>query len=281
MIYVRRDPTLIPEKLLKVAERAQKQLELLPEDQRAAFIHKKSHIWTAFAKYLKKMSFEKCWYSESPEVHSFFDVDHFRPKLEARRSATETDRGYEWLAFSWDNFRLASQRSNRLSTNESTDETEGKSSWFPLMDGSPKACWTNRCVDSERPVLLDPTRKEDVRLIAVMADGRMGPSQFCVGTKNKSRVATSIKLLGLDLPGLKGARVRVMREVKRQAEELLKLMEEAEKADAVADALPLQGKIIALQEKTRPDEPYAAAVRAALMQAGLGVLLVHPEEAAP
>ena len=40
MIYVRRNPSLIPEKVFKVAERAQKELEALPADQRGAFIKK-------------------------------------------------------------------------------------------------------------------------------------------------------------------------------------------------------------------------------------------------
>jgi len=278
VIFVKRDQALIPEKVLKDAESAQLTLNALPADERAAYIKKKSNIWSAFSKYLSAMSYGKCWYSESPEVHSFFDVDHYRPKLETRRSDTETDDGYEWLAFSWDNFRLSAQRSNRLSTNEDTDETEGKSSWFPLLEGSPKACWDNRCVNDERPVLLDPTKKEDVRLITVKADGSMGPSRFCVGTRNIIRVSTSIILYGLDLPRLKGARMRVMRDIKNQADDLLKFLEEAEKADAVANALPVDGKIEALQEKTHPREPYASAARSQLHMMGLGELCIHPEE---
>lgn len=168
MIFVKRDPSLIPAKVLRVAEKTQQILEALPQEERAAFIKKKSYVWGAFSRYLRKMSYGKCWYSESPEVQSFFDVDHFRPKLEAKRSETEVDPGYEWLAFSWENFRLSAQRSNRLSTNEDTDEAEGKSSWFPLLDGSPKACWELRCIDSEKPILLDPTKKADVRLIVTV-----------------------------------------------------------------------------------------------------------------
>src|SRR5690348_6075059 len=132
MIYVRRDPALIPEKILRVAERAQQQLEQLPPAQRPAFIKKKSHIWRSFARYLAQMSYGKCWYSESPDPQSFFDVDHYRPKLEAKRSVDVTDPGYEWLAFSWDNFRLSAQRSNRVNKNEETEENEGKGNWFPL-----------------------------------------------------------------------------------------------------------------------------------------------------
>ena len=204
MIYVRRDSSLIPEKLLKVAERAQQKLEALPADERPAFIKKKSHVWRAFARYLSKMSYGKCWYSESLDPQSFFDVDHYRPKLEARRSDDVTDPGYEWLAFSWENFRLSAQRSNRVSKNEETDENEGKGNWFPLLETSPKACWENRCEDTEQPVLLDPVKKADVRLIDVQDDGRMGPSRICIGSA-RLRVERSIELYGLNLPAPQGS----------------------------------------------------------------------------
>ena len=94
MIYVRRDPTLIPERLLRVAERAQSELEALPPAERVPFIKKKSHIWRAFARVLASMSFGKCWYSESLDAQSFYDVDHFRPKAEAVRAEGEIDDGY-------------------------------------------------------------------------------------------------------------------------------------------------------------------------------------------
>ncbi len=44
MIYVRRNPALIPDKLLKVAERAQLVLEALPPGERADFIKNKSTL---------------------------------------------------------------------------------------------------------------------------------------------------------------------------------------------------------------------------------------------
>ena len=142
MIYVRRSAELIPKKVLDVAVRAQAKLEELSPEQRRAFIKKKSHIWRAFGRYLEKMSYGKCWYSESPDPQSFFDVDHYRPKLEVKRSETETDTpGYEWLAFSWDNFRYAANCSNRLRKNIETGCVEGKGSWFPLLEGSVKASW--------------------------------------------------------------------------------------------------------------------------------------------
>jgi hypothetical protein len=108
MIYVKRDAGIIPQELLGKAVAAQDALEQLPANERAEHIKKNSKIWRDFKNYLSQMSYGKCWYSESPEVQSHLDVDHFRPKLEARRDEKVCDKpGYEWLAFSWDNFRLS------------------------------------------------------------------------------------------------------------------------------------------------------------------------------
>lgn len=280
MIYVRRDPTLIPEKVLRVAERAQKQLEELPDSERDEFIKKKSHIWRAFARYLSKMSYGKCWYSETIDAQSFYDVDHYRPKLEARRSEDLKDPGYKWLAFSWENFRYSAQRSNRLSTNEETEETEGKGNWFPLLDGSPKACWDDRCEATEKPVLLDPTKREDVRLLDVQADGRIGPSRMCIGS-GLYRVERTIQLYGLNLPGLKSARIKAMREVNDLCEVLLGMVDAAEPGhEAIADRIPINKQIEAIKKKTLPCSPYSKAARAMLFSLGLPELCASPEELA-
>ncbi len=279
MIYVKRDADIIPQALLDKAVAAQQQLEQLPADQRAEYIKKNSKIWKDFKGYLSHMSYGKCWYSESPEAQSHLDVDHFRPKLEARRDESVCDKpGYDWLAFSWDNFRLSAQLSNRPVRNEETDETDGKGSWFPLIDGSPKASWNDRCIDQERPLLLDPTNSEDVRLIDVQADGRMGPSKYCLGT-DKKRVQASIVRLGLDLPRLKEARLRAMRQVSELSEMLADMLKASEGDDAFADKAPMKRLIKAMRNSTYPNEPYAAAARSQLRMMGLGDLCVVPEEA--
>ena len=277
MIYVRRDPALIPEKILKVAERAQAALEALPPAERVAFIKKKAHVWRGFKKYLSKMSYGKCWYSESPDPQSFFDVDHFRPKSEAKRSETATDEGYPWLAFDWDNFRYSAGRSNRLSTNEDTDEAAGKSSWFPLIDGSAVACWDDRCIADERPLLIDQTNQNDARLIKVAANGRIAPSTFCVGT-NKRRVAESAKLYGLDLPNLTEARLRVMRDVSGRVDELLSCIAAAHAHEPVADSLPIAQQQAAITTMTLPSSAYSLAARSKLHELGLAELIAKPED---
>ena len=282
MIFVRRDPNLIPEKVLRVAERAQAQLEALPADQRAAFIEKKSHVWRGFARYLAKMSYGKCWYSESDCVQSFKDVDHYRTKKQAKRSDTESDDGYAWLAFSWENFRLAAQRSNQINRDDDTDETVGKGAWFPLINGSQRATWDDRCVNDERPVLLDPAKLADVRLIEVTATGKMGPTKLCLGNYERVRVATSARLLGLDLPGLVGARRGAMRLVQELVEHVERALTAAESgvevAEVLATKLPLVAQLDQLQRLTEPNQPYAAAARAQLRFLGYSKLCVPIEQ---
>jgi hypothetical protein len=277
LIYVKRDPALIPEKLIAVAQRAQEALEQLPAVERVAFIKKKSHIWRSFKRHLRAMSYGKCWYSEAMGPQSPYDVDHFRPKSEAQRSETVKDDGYPWLAFDWDNFRYSAERSNRLSTDEVTGETVGKSSWFPLVDGSPVACWDNRPIDVERPLLLDPIKKADVALIDVGSDGRMKASTTCVGT-GKLRVVASVRYFGLDLPDVLEARRGVMRDVNDRVDILLKCLEVANAHDAAADGIPVEEQRSAITSLTLPNSPFALAARAKLIELGLSRLLADPED---
>ncbi|PMU10193.1 MULTISPECIES: hypothetical protein [unclassified Pseudomonas] len=282
MILVRRNSALIPEKILKVAERAQIVLEALPEDQRKDYIEKKGYVWRSFGRHLAKMSYGKCWYSESKDAHSFQDVDHFRPKKNAKRADGDDDDGYPWLAFSWDNFRFSSQRANRLSTNEDSEETVGKGSWFPLLPIGKKATWEDRCISDERPVLLDPTVHSDVRLIEVKASGQLGPSRFCLGKQHRERVTESIKLLGLDLPGLVEARQVVMRAVQGMVEDLERVAAAADSlgdlSHLIAETLPIDEKANQIQQLTRPMQPFASAVRAQLREMGYGEFCLRDEE---
>jgi len=275
VIYVRRDPGLIPEKVLRVAERAQEKLEALPQGQRAAYIKKKSHVWRGFARYLAKMSYGKCWYSEGNDPQSFFDVDHFRPKRAAKRSDTSEDDGYPWLAFSYENFRYSAGRSNRLSTDEETELVVGKGSWFPLLDGSPLATWDNRCLDQEQPVLLDPTVRSDVGLIDINPDdGRATPSQTCLGSRKQLRAIKSIEIYGLNLGNLITARKRAMRQV---SDDYQNLMDIVSTGNDMAAVERLQAQLL---RATLSSAPYARAARAKLFAMGAAPFCAQPEDEA-
>jgi hypothetical protein len=279
MIFIKRNKDLIPKEVLDAAEQATRELEALPREERTDFIEKKGKIWRDFKEYLMKMSGDKCWYSESKpsEHHSRADVDHFRPKARAKRSETERDEGYSWLAFEWTNFRYAAQLSNQLSTNRETGEVEGKGEWFPLLEGSPKATWDNRCEIDEKPLLLDPTVRADIDLIDVGENGRMKCSDLCFG-HDIQRVNESIKIYGLNLDIVQ-ARRKVMREIKEQVEDFAKLLVAAQSSEtAVLEHLPLQGMLEKIRTKTMRTSPYARAARAQLQYMGYSKLCATPED---
>lgn len=278
MIFVRRDPALFPEELLKKAEKAQAELEeKATHEERVAYIKANAAIWREFATYLKEMSYGKCWYSESDDPQAFFDVDHFRPKARARRSERVTDNGYPWLAFSPDNFRLSAQRSNRPNTDEEQDERVGKGDWFPVAAESPIATWEHRCIGDERPLLLDPTVRGDIDLIGVDGDARMRPSRLCFGV-NRERVGASIRLYGLNLPAIVGARLRVMRDVERAFEHLQTCLTAADQSAPLADDLQVANQLEHLRTITKSDRPFASAARSALIHQGGAEFCAGPED---
>lgn len=267
MIHIKRDPSLIPAELIQQAQETQRELERLPENERSEFIKSKSAIWRAFRQYLEVMSHRKCWYSESNDPQAFFDVDHFRPKNEAKRAEDQADDGYPWLAFAWENFRYAAQRSNRRSTDEDTEEVVGKGSWFPLVDGSPLATWDNRCVGDEQPVLLDPTNQDDVDLIDVAENGYVVPSRFCVGAVKAYRVEKSVELYGLNLPRIVEERARTMREVKDLAANLDDII------GAGADMMAVTRLIASLREKVSPRAAFSRAAKKQIISSNVASLL--------
>jgi hypothetical protein len=273
MIYVRQDAGKIPQKLMDMAKKAQKELEKTPPENRKAFIKKKARIWRAFANCLSTMSYGKCWYSEAKDEQSFFDVDHFRPKQAAKRTSDIEDDGYPWLAFSWENFRYSAGRSNRLSTHEQTQDTVGKGSWFPLFDGSVCANWDDRCEANEDIVLLDPTNQQDISLIQVDAAGMICAGLTCVGDKRKYRVRRSIEVYGLNLPNLTSARAKVMRDIQDDHSTLLELLAD----DTDRPAIERHRK--RLVNATMSNAAYALAARSQLqLLPGGPQLCAKPED---
>lgn len=274
MIFIKRDKSLIPQKVIDVANRAQETLEQLAPEKRKDFIKKKSHIWRSFSKYLSKMSYGKCWYSEAKDAGANFDVDHFRPKSEAKRTEEVTDSdGYAWLAFDWINYRLSAQNCNRLNKNDITGEVFGKGSWFPLFEHSAKATWKDRCIEQEDVVLLDPVVSDDIKYIDFDETGRVIPSRICVG-KAALRVEKSAVIYGLNYEKMREARFEAMKEVKQLLETLYGNAEDLNGLGNIAPMRTIERQIELIKEKTRADSVFCSAVRAQLRKLGAESVLI-------
>ena len=150
------------------------------------------------------------------------------------------------------------------------------------MQGSRRATWDDRCIEDERPVLLDPAKLADVRLIEVTATGRMGPTRFCLGEYERTRVHDTVRLLGLDLPGLVSARQGAMRLVQEIVELVVQNKTAAELSAAASAFVSLHlradSQLDMLQRLTKPDRPFASAARAQLKLMGYEDLCLRLEQ---
>ena len=154
--------------------------------ERNALIDTNGEHWGALKGWLLALSGGKCWFSEVRDLYSHYDVEHFRPKKQAKTlDGTERD-GYWWLAFDYMNFRVCGNVGNRK-----------KGGWFPLQAGSLCSTYGARCEESEAPYLLDPIDDDDVSLIAFDEEGKLipmpGSSQW-----EQDRVSETVKRLKLN-----------------------------------------------------------------------------------
>jgi hypothetical protein len=192
-------------------------------------IFKANPIWQNLLTVLKGLSNNKCWYSEAQEVMSDMDVDHFRPKNEAKNidkdhKSIKRD-GYWWLAYDWKNYRLSSIYSNRLRKDKHTGEdiSFGKGSYFPLRDGcNPATCIDE--LDDEVIYLLDPINPNDPDLLFFADDGKAIPSVEEEDEPwNYSRAKVSINVYHLNHTPLKDARLVVWNLCKRKINQIKKI----------------------------------------------------------
>ena len=131
------------------------------KSDRDTIIKQNSAAWGELKPWLLTRSQNKCWFSEARDYFSHWDVEHYRPKSAAKNAdGTLRDDGYWWLAFDWHNFRICGNVGNRK-----------KGVFFPLRAGTHQATATNRNIDDEFPLLLDPTRLEDTLLLSFDENG--------------------------------------------------------------------------------------------------------------
>lgn len=155
-------------------------------DERNALIDANSAHWGALKQWLLALSSGKCWFSEVRDLYSHYDVEHFRPKKEAKTLDGAERDGYWWLAFDYMNFRVCGNVGNRK-----------KGGWFPLQQGSLCSSFSERCEESEVPYLLDPIDDDDVSLIAFDEEGKLIPMPGS-SKWEQDRVRETVKRLKLN-----------------------------------------------------------------------------------
>jgi uncharacterized protein (TIGR02646 family) len=188
-------------------------------DAERAVIFKKNPIWQELFIPLQKLSKGKCWYSEAKDVMSDRDIDHFRPKNEAKNLDDSIREGYWWLAYDYENYRFSSMYSNqkRYDKFDKTKDVGGKSSYFPLFPGSQVAT-TKRRLDDEDIMLLDPIDEDDPCLLTFDELGEAIPNTL--SPRDIERVKVSIRLYHLDHTPLQEERQKVWDKCQRFISEI-------------------------------------------------------------
>jgi uncharacterized protein (TIGR02646 family) len=107
------------------------------------------------------MQRRKCCWCEKRLGYRSEDVDHFRPKTRARRSASRFDEGYWWLAYARDNLFFSCAACNTL-----------KGLWFPLRARArPLRAEEQPSPRRDAALLIDPAADPEQHLIFIEDGG--------------------------------------------------------------------------------------------------------------
>jgi len=234
-----------------------------------------NEVWRSLFTQLANLGFNKCWYSEARDTMSDRDIDHFRPKKEAKNLPgilRGDEDGYWFLAFDVDNFRFSSVYSNqrRKDKFDKSRDTGGKGVFFPLFAGSHVAKSKGRCADEEI-MLLDPCDPDDVTLLTFDKTGAAIPNVNAFNEeRDKERVETSVKLYNLDNSLLVDLRLQVWAKCQRFIDEIRAITIETDLG------ITSRSRVKFLNEEIRKmmnkQEEVSAVAIACCEQNGLGVM---------
>lgn len=265
----------LPDGWQEKADRLNEDLKNATDDRERAEIMEKNPIWRDLFVPMSKLSYGKCWYSEARDLMSDRDIDHFRPKNEARnydgipRASTE---GYWWLAYDYENYRFSSTYSNQRRRDKFVDEHKvgGKWCYFPLFEGSIVAT-TKRSRRDEDIMLLDPCDEDDPGLLTFDNRGDAIPDKDAVlNEKEKLRVKTSITLYHLDHEPLREEREKVWDLCQRLINQMRNLANEDDQS--ISDRQSIRNLKNQIRDLGRKDAELSSVAIACCVHNGLAFL---------
>jgi hypothetical protein len=226
--------------------------------ERSKIIGKHDEVWGLLKNAMCNLSHGKCWYCESIDARSDNAVDHYRPKGNVR-GATPPHPGYWWLAFDWRNYRFSCTYCNSI--RKSAQTAGGKQDYFPLWDESTRAQTEQDSIDDELPLLLDPTKVTDVRLIAFSEDGGVGPAVTETDGREFKGANESALRYHLMHPLIVERRMERLRTVRRWIEEAdRQLARHARTREAFA-LTTAESRLQDIRDAVTPEAEYSAAVK--------------------
>ena len=154
--------------------------------------------------------FNKCWYTEVILIGQDSHIDHFRPKAgilpfeQYKYNTPLKEFGYYWLKNDPRNYRLCCIYANRKTGDG------GKGCYFPLSDDSPLLSEDGSEV--EKPLLIDPCKREDVALVSFMGNQVVATS---ANPLDQTRVKVSKKIYNLIDPYIMAERTKTWNSVEQ------------------------------------------------------------------
>lgn len=202
-----------------------------------------SDLWKsrALKKDFREFFFGKCWYTETDLTGSDVHIDHFRPKgrIDPYQHFTYNvplkDTGYDWLRDDPKNYRACCVFANRRTG------AGGKGCYFPLQPGSPLLTRYGRA--AEKPLLLDPCNRDDVRIISFF-----GADVICASARaeDEERVDATKVIYNLIDPFIADGRSRVWEDVSKTI------------AEYEVREITLAACVRRLSDAVSPKAPYSA-----------------------
>ncbi|RAU18694.1 hypothetical protein DN062_07995 [Nitrincola tibetensis] len=206
----------------------------------------RSAIWKELKESLETLSNGRCWYCETNIPRADNAVDHYRPKGKVQGVALTADgksltrfdivpehSGYKWAAFNPENFRFSCQHCNEY-RKDLQGTAGGKWNYFPLVNEAQRA-YEVLDEDNEVPVLLDPCKRLDWRLLSYDISG-VPFSRFEEGSPEDIKVKLSIRLYHLDQNRLNEGRIAQWKLFKPLIDEAKKWYLKKLRQDQGADA---------------------------------------------
>lgn len=242
---------------------------LIAEDDtgnRAVIIRDNAEMWREIKPAFRKLFHGKCWYTEAPQQGTDVDMDHFRPKKRVNElvGSTAPHFGYWWLAFNLDNFRYSCIIANRRRKDVESGETGGKADHFPIFDECNRARTPECNLEEEQPVLLDPCKASDVRLLMFNDNGETIP-RFGEEVRPRSylKAEKSIEYYHLNHDDFVKARIELRKDLDDLRKKAARFYRKLENGDADHDAA-FEKAISDIQKMIDVKAPYSSFCKAYL-----------------
>lgn len=203
----------------------------------------------------------KCAYCESSYgATQPVAIEHFRPKGEVTTEAGTVKPGYYWLAADWENLLPSCTDCNSERYHKLPDGSEikyGKANLFPVA-GARLLPLLPGVETAEQPLLLHPALDQPEKHLEFTDEGVVRPV-LDAALQPDPKAEASIPVYGLQRPGLVQARKALALRLRRELDELSKLMglmAQLGRQQALVELY--DSKVKAIKKYREPGEPYSA-----------------------